>query len=1189
MGYSSADITRLRHPHHASRVVLNAVPRVVVASAQINQTAFTYPLAALTVHNTSTNWLTESLVGRMVTIGTAPGLDDVTTGIIRKAVTADTLYLDAKGLGDSGYARDIRQPIQHGHYVTVYKWRPAWGVYSSIRGGVFYKAFDQPYVDEGLKPAPVVRMGAHRAAPVNPNTGLATLTFDASASTAWGGDAITAYAWNVDGGTIVSGAGTSSIIATFPAGFYEVRCTVTAANGKSRTGYRYVWANAATGQWVAFSDRYRVGIDSDTQDRHGRQMTLTFPETISDELFPGQGFLLSEYPTFGGESLDGTLVSASFFGYAADLEIARHRRGQTITLNIGGPLHMAASVPTASQYMEEIPYPRNWTQVTRALSNPPGAAWYAAAYHAPYLVDGHDMLFDAALLSLRRKIYTLQNKTLQAQLDDIGKLVSGVVGARSDGAIRIVPHACYLTTAQRNALAERWTWGAGDIADISQALAYRPGIGTVNGYAFAYTGMGEGIPLASRAPGWIQGQGSGEDSLTVTVAAADGQTELNRITGHHYAYVNRRVGNFTLNVVGNRDVAEPCDVDVWHRFQVAAAYDPLNVGWNTRILPVRVTRQWEPVNQKSLRVEFEVETFGHPGVTVPVNRGGADTYMTNQWNPANSDPWEDKEPDFPPDIQNAIGVVFACNEAGALGRTNTFTDRLVTWERMSAFGRPVLDISMDRHSDYFSDPATGDLGLWVLEWENVENNVGETTLALWYIPDANRRSYTPVLSNSWQIKENMYGHARVIASDTEAGFVAVAWKDRTGVRVARSTNNGTSWTTAYVGGSVSDLDSVREDLAIDLQGQHIVVIAPDGTQNLDGTYNHYLYHSSSKIGAFSKISNPGAFIPAHGALAIGASTVALVPLVNPAPPAPVTAISNVTFDDGTYDVPGYTSYVVSGSGDNSGTAKYITMPSVMAYSNRLYNNANVQKEVAVSVVVDLGADYYLDNVAFDAAQFIGVTRTGLSGWVRVQALDSSGSTLASWGDLTANQTSSTAIEHFAVTAAQLHLTTQSVRQIRVQHHQAWDSSSGTGDIAVLLDNIDIRGTLVPYTTQRSIFTLQLATGVYEQRNTYERLPRFTYSLAVNRANNAQVTAIVIDEAETAPVRLTTGTTGASWAFGGTMSGYTGARRSGDALIAWGYDRLGLSPDNGATIYNRMGNWRAACGMAGRFLAVTGVL
>lgn len=1190
MPYSNDDLARLRHAHHTTRITLNAVPRVVVASAQINQTAYTYPLAELTVHNTSADWLTETLVGRMVTIGTAPGLADVTYGIIRKPATANTLYLDAKSLGDSGYARDIRLPIEHGQYITVYKWRPAWGLYSSIRGGVFYKAFDVPYTDAGLNPAPIARIGRHRAAPIDPNTGLATFSLDATNSYAWAGGTITAYSWDVDGGTITSGTGTGTIAATFPPGFYEVRCTITASNGKTHTGYRYVWANAPTGQWAAFSDRYRVLIEDDTQDRHGRRVKFAFPETLSGELFPGQGFLLTEEPLFGGDALDGEITGASFFGYASEVDIERQRRGQSITLDVAGPLHMAAEIPTPSQYLEEVAYPRNWTQVTRALSNPPGAAWYAAIYHAPYLIDGHDYLFSDALLTLRRKIYTMQGKTLQAQLDDVGKLLPGIVGARSDGTVRLVAHANYMTTAQRNALDEQWTWGAGDITgSLQQTLRYRPDTGIVNGYAFAYAGAGEAIPLASRAPGWIAGQGAGEDSLTITVPAQTGQAELNRISGHHYAYVNRRVNNFTLSAVGNRDVAEPCDVDVWHRLQVGAEYDPLNVGWNTRLLPARVVRNWEPLNVKRVSVEFEVETFGQPGVTVPVNRGGADTYMTNQWNPADSDPWEDKEPDFPADVRNAIGVVFACNEPGALGRTNTFTDRLVSWERMSYWGRRVLDVSMDRFSSYFADPTTGDLGLWVLEWDSVEDNVGETTLSLWYVPDANRAVYTPTLAQTWQAKENLYGHARVIASDSEADFVVVAWKDRTGVRVARSTDNGTNWTTAYVGGSVSDLDSVTSDIAVDVQGQRTVIVAPDGTQGPGGEYNCFVYYAATKGGAFSKISNPGDFIPAHGALAVGASTVALVPMIDPAPPAPPAPLSKVTFDDGTYDAPGYAGYAVTGSGENIGIVKYVTMPSVTAFSNRLHGNANVLKEIAVAVTVDLGADYYIDTVAFDASQFIGVTRTGLSGWVRVFALDSSDGVLGSWGDNTAEQVSSTAIEAFTVTARQLRLNAQPVRKIRVQHHHAWDTSTGTGDIAVLLDNIDIRGTLVPYETQRSIHTLQLATSAYTQRDSFQRLPRFTYGLAIDKQDGTRVTGIGLDEAETAPVRLTTTTTGATWVFNGTLDGYTGIRRSGDAAIVWGYDRLGLSPDNGATIYNRLGNWRAVCGMAGRFMTVTGVL
>jgi hypothetical protein len=70
----------------------------IVATAQINQSSFTYPIVQLTVDNTSADWLTEAQVGRMFMIGTAPGLHDVTVGVIRKTTGSTTLYIDPKSV-----------------------------------------------------------------------------------------------------------------------------------------------------------------------------------------------------------------------------------------------------------------------------------------------------------------------------------------------------------------------------------------------------------------------------------------------------------------------------------------------------------------------------------------------------------------------------------------------------------------------------------------------------------------------------------------------------------------------------------------------------------------------------------------------------------------------------------------------------------------------------------------------------------------------------------------------------------------------------------------------------------------------------------------------------------------------------------------------------------------------------------
>jgi hypothetical protein len=75
MAFSVADQARLRGNNHTIRPVWNAVPLVTVATAQINQASFAYPLAVVTVDNTSADWLTKVKSNMAFSIGTSPGCD----------------------------------------------------------------------------------------------------------------------------------------------------------------------------------------------------------------------------------------------------------------------------------------------------------------------------------------------------------------------------------------------------------------------------------------------------------------------------------------------------------------------------------------------------------------------------------------------------------------------------------------------------------------------------------------------------------------------------------------------------------------------------------------------------------------------------------------------------------------------------------------------------------------------------------------------------------------------------------------------------------------------------------------------------------------------------------------------------------------------------------------------------------
>ncbi len=669
---------------HTVRAILDAVPLVPVATAQVNQTTYLYPLAQLTVDNVSADWLTKVVPGMGFAIGTSPGGTDVTWGVVRQVPTATIFKLDGKSFGDPGYARNIITPIADNYYVTVYKHRPPWGLLSSIRNGIFYKNFDVTFSGQTLSPDPIVRLGKHRRDFVNSITGLATFAFTADVY-AWN-KTTSSYLWNVDGGTITVGSvSTQSITVTFPPGFYVVTCTVTDSKGKTRTAYRYVWAdsNDKSSANAPFSYRHIIKLGSDRQDANGRSLSFDiYGDLDTNEIYPGQAFLLSVDHKFAGVSLsDQTNLVTSFMGYVPSKTLKLNRKTKVTSIPIESPITAAKGVPSAVQLLTEVLAPKNWTECGTVLSNPVGAAYYCTNYHAPFLLNAHDLQFDPYLLGLRFKGHEFTSRDIQSQLGGVAERFRGNIGCRSDGTIRMVRNPMYLTNAERNALPVQWQWNPTDFTnDYERDVIWRLEVGSVYGYAFSHNGAPESVPYASLAPGRTQAQGVGQEQMTpFIVKSADGQTEVNRITGHHFPFVNASTKALGFDANRNLDVAEPCDLDRWHRTELFARYDPEGVGFSDRAIATGVNRKWS--DGGSLRmtptIEFQVESFGQPGITMPVDRGGANNWPQSNQNPTQVDPYEPAMPELGLDLP----VVLAGNSNGALGRSQSIDEATVQWER----------------------------------------------------------------------------------------------------------------------------------------------------------------------------------------------------------------------------------------------------------------------------------------------------------------------------------------------------------------------------------------------------------------------------------------------------------------------------------------------------------------------------
>lgn len=616
---------------------LNVVPSDSIATARINQGSFTYPLGTITVDNTSADWL-DVEQGMMVWIGTTAGAHDVMVTAARLDTGANTLHIIGTA-GDPGVAIRDQIALADDQYVTILYFKPLEVFLSAIRAGVFYRFFDQTYTDEGDDPVPKGQLGKWRQVKIEDNT-QATLLFpdpEAEADYAQAGKTIdgAGYTWSVHDVTaaassaIIEGGGATdeTAIIQFDPGFYIVKKEITDSGAKTHTPETYVWVNDDT----VYPALDNWEIKGDNQNRVGRKLTIVLhgdePEA---DVFPGAAFLLYEKQRGNGEVLSPGLVVDTYVGYA-DIETPTQEITHGFTeIKLEGPAQILAKIAMATQYIEEVAAPSDWTEVDSNLSNPDGIVWYLIQHHCPQFLQ----LFDYAPLgdtTLRKKTFTFGGRKLWNQLLEIAELFLGNIGCASDGTLLLRADPSKMSTSDRNALGEVFHWLTDDILEkFVYTQVYRQKVGQVTGYAFSYAG-GAVTPLKALWAGAHQGQGASRPVLNgLLTTSSSGQDRLNELVGHYAAQQNSSNPRLSWDALRNLDIADSARMR-WHTLNIPATLDPRGRGFDTlRCVPLSVSRKWSKVDQtwlKEVTLTAQPETFGLDAITqiIPVDNGEAST------------------------------------------------------------------------------------------------------------------------------------------------------------------------------------------------------------------------------------------------------------------------------------------------------------------------------------------------------------------------------------------------------------------------------------------------------------------------------------------------------------------------------------------------------------------------------------
>jgi hypothetical protein len=231
---TSDELTKLRSPGQWSELYLAIEAPAAVFAARVNQSFDTTDsITEVIFDGVTTGAYTDILPGMTAWIGSGAGLDDLGQCRIRKAATSSILYL--------GETSEIAWTDNL--YITVVNEFGLWAKHLTIDGNLPRMDYDIEYSDQHTNLDPVPVLGPDVVAWL---TG-ATVAITPTASGSWVlGSTITSYSWAAPGASATASLTTATPTLTYnAAGQYRIACTVTAANGKTFTGYRKVFIYSA--------------------------------------------------------------------------------------------------------------------------------------------------------------------------------------------------------------------------------------------------------------------------------------------------------------------------------------------------------------------------------------------------------------------------------------------------------------------------------------------------------------------------------------------------------------------------------------------------------------------------------------------------------------------------------------------------------------------------------------------------------------------------------------------------------------------------------------------------------------------------------------------------------------------------------------------------------------------------------
>lgn len=652
---TSDELTALAAANDDCPVYLSFVPDTEIAHATVNGTPDTFPIVSLSTTAESAHWADGSVrVDSTVKITSSDGL--TLRGYYRvrfSSPTAGTFFIDETSNADPGMiAQSSRTTgIVDGDLITAYERYDPWSVKPVTINTTEYQDYNQAVSTHNQYPDPIVNITfngqndmSHYLANV-PSGGSATISAVASVQQ-WAADGGSlTYSWTAPSSwSSVAGTATDTLTATVPVGAYWLYLQVTSSAGGVTNVKRFVRVHDPSDPPVA------INVTLDVRDRTSRKVTVRGVNARLSVVPDGALCFVWSDGTWNG--VDVPSASHIFAGYAYRQPYSHVPGFYDMNLELLGTCAVLDIMNGLPAHWAYTGFLTEWTELSPFCTTVQFMMWWLLRWRTANILSVHNFTPFGILASrARRKQNSVDAGSVLSQLRYLAEQYDLNVGSRSSGEIICSQHPSMLVV--RTSVVTRDTLNNSLYSDINVDWSRRPSEGLLT-QSGIYCDLGFDYQVASAAPG-VKAQGQGGRTRSPTNKVFESQSDANQRTGRQFALDNNPYPNINIDILKNRDVYEPVDMEIV-TVQIPADKSPTGSAITLDTCPISVAKTYIPGRRASLRLTVEGITNGLDGETaaIPSSQQVSGDFSFTPPDVPESPGWGDENTNAPIDVPTLV-------------------------------------------------------------------------------------------------------------------------------------------------------------------------------------------------------------------------------------------------------------------------------------------------------------------------------------------------------------------------------------------------------------------------------------------------------------------------------------------------------------------------------------------------------